>query len=148
VAARKKKRIRNHTWVLGLCPMLLIVSCGKSNHPPTFPVEGQVFVERRPAYKAIVWFHSVEPVEPGSPRPHAVVDKDGSFAMGTYAANDGVPAGKYRVAVYWRVPPKSGDEDGESLIPSHYMDPAKSGLPEVEVADEAVTLPPFRLTFK
>jgi hypothetical protein len=121
-------------------------SCNKDNRPPLVQVQGQVFLENVPAHKAIVWFHPVEPVDPGAPRPHGVVDKQGDFVVGTYKSDDGAPAGKYRVAVYWRRPGRSGDEEGESLIPYRYMDPAQSGLPEVEVAQDPVTLPAFRLT--
>ena len=128
------------------CLVMSLCSCSRYNRPPLVPVQGQVFLESTPAHKAVVWFHPVGPVQPGSPRPRGVVDRDGSFTMGTHKSGDGAPAGKYRVAIYWKAPVRSGDQDGESLIPYRYMDPDESGLPLVEVQEDPVTLPPFRLT--
>jgi hypothetical protein len=137
---------RKLSFVLKLCFLLCLTSCGKDKRPPLVPVEGQVFLENIPAHKAIIWFHAVEPVEPGMPRPHAVVDKDGNFVVGTFNSSDGAPPGKYRVAIYWTNPGEIGDEDGENLIPLRYMDPETSGLPVVEIEEGPVTLPAFRLT--
>jgi hypothetical protein len=123
-----------------------LTSCGKSNHPPLVAIQGQVFLENKPAHRAVVWLHPVEPPEPPCPRPRGVVDEEGNFCIGTYKPKDGAPAGKYRVAIFWRAPVQRGDEDGPSLIPRRYMDAAASGLPEVEVRTEPVTLPAFHLT--
>ena len=131
---------------VALCFVVFVVACGSDNRPPRFPVQGQVFVEGKPAHRAIVWFHPVNPAEPGSPRPRGVVDKAGEFRMGTYDSKDGVPAGKYRVGISWTGPVKSGDEDGPSLISRRYQDPLKSGIPVVEVQSEPTTLPAFKLT--
>jgi hypothetical protein len=123
-----------------------IVSCRNDGRPPLIPVQGQVFLDSKPAYKAVVWFHPIEACPPGTPLPRGVVDQDGSFAAGTYKSKDGIPAGKYRIAIYWKRAAKSGDQDGESLIPIRYTDPAQSGLPVIEVDQEPITLPAFRLT--
>src|ERR1700738_2625035 len=131
---------------LACCFLIFVVACSSDTRPPRFPVQGQVFVEGKPAHRAIVWFHPVDPVEPGSPRPRGVVDQAGEFRMGTYDSKDCVPVGKYRVAISWTGPVKSGDEDGPSLIPRRYQDPAKSGIPVVEVQSESTTLPAFQLT--
>jgi len=125
--------------------MVFLASCGKGQ-PPLVPVEGQVFLDKRPAHGAIVWFHPVDPVEPGAPRPRGMVNADGDFSLGTHKTGDGVPPGKYRVSIYWRAPVKSGDESGDPLIPERYSDPLQSGLPVVEVQHDPVTLPAFFLT--
>ena len=145
------QRSGSKTWQRGSlalfpCLLVLIVSCSADRRPARFPVQGQVFVEGKPAHKAIVWFHPVDPVEKGSACPRGVVDKAGEFRMGTYDSSDGVPAGKYRVAISWTVPPKSGDVDGPSLIPLRYQDPLKAGLPVVEVQSEPVTLPKYQVS--
>jgi hypothetical protein len=142
-AVKFRRRLR---LALALCFLVLVVSCSSDKRPPRFPVQGQVFVEGKPAHRAIVWFHPVDPVEPGSPRPRGVVDQAGEFRMGTYDSNDGVPTGKYRVAISWTGPVKSGDEDGPSLISRRYQDPVKSGIPVVEVQEGPTTLPAFKLT--
>lgn len=131
---------------LALSFVVFVVACSGDKGPPRFPVQGRVFVDGKAAHRAIVWFHPVDPVEPGSPRPRGIVDQAGEFRMGTYDSKDGVPAGKYRVAIAWTGPVKSGDQDGPSLIPFRYQDPAKSGIPVVEVQSGPTTLPPFKLT--
>jgi hypothetical protein len=143
IAGNIRRRLR---LAVALCFVVFVVACSSDNRPPRFPVQGQVFVEGKPAHRAIVWFHPVNPAEPGSPRPRGVVDEAGEFRMGTYDSKDGVPAGKYRVAISWTGPVKSGDEDGPRLIPRRYQDPSKSGIPVVEVQSDSTTLPAFQLT--
>jgi hypothetical protein len=145
VAAPKINLRRRVDLWLGIGVILSLASCSKDNRPPLVPVQGQVFLEDRPAHKAVVWFHPVEQVELGCPHPRGVVDQQGEFVVGTYKIGDGAPAGRYRISVYWRTPAKSGDEAGETLIPYRYMDPAQSGLPEVEVDQDPIILPAFRL---
>jgi hypothetical protein len=144
-ARRQWFRVLRCTLVVG--SVLLSTSCNsKVERPELFPVQGQLFLEKRPAHKASLFFHPVGESGPATPRPHATVDESGNFEVGTYQANDGAPPGRYKVTVIWRNPPKAGDEDGETLIPLRYMDPAKSGLPMVEIQARPNTLPPIRLT--
>ena len=143
IANKIRRRLR---LALAFCFLVFVVACSSDKRPPRFPVQGQVFVEGKAAHRAIVWFHPVDPVEPGRPRPRGVVDQAGEFRMGTYDSKDGVPAGKYRVAIVWTGPVKSGDEDGPSLISRRYQDPTKSGIPVVEVQSGPTTLPAFKLT--
>jgi hypothetical protein len=145
VAAPKISVLRRVDLWLAFGLFMSLASCSKDNRPPLVRVQGQVFLEERPAHQAVVWFHPVEPDEPGSPHPRGVVDQHGSFVMGTYKTGDGAPAGRYRVTVCWRTVAKSGDEAGDSFIPYRYMDPAQSGLPEVEVDQDPITLPAYRL---
>ena len=141
--------LKNSLWgFLGLLfsTMFFLVSCNKDPRPPLVQVKGKVLVGQKPAHMALVRFFSVEPLKPGSPLPRGIVDQDGNFAIGTYATGDGVPPGKYRISIAWNAPGDFGDEEGESLLPLRYLDPATSGLPEVEVLKDSVTLPPFHLT--
>ena len=121
--------------------LILVTGCRSDSRPTLFPVSGQVFMDNRPATHAVIWLHPIEPSEIGTRRPHGIVDKEGNFEITTYKPKDGAPAGRYRVAIYWSSPPTSGDEDGESLIPYHYMDPETSALPIVEVEKDPVILP-------
>jgi hypothetical protein len=109
-------------------------ACG-NNGKELQPVEGKIICDGKPATRAIVWLHPVDKVEPSTPRPHGTVDKDGFFKLSTYEGNDGAPAGKYRLAVFWKAPGNHGDKDGESLLPAHYMNPNTSGLPTVEIKE-------------
>jgi hypothetical protein len=117
---------------------------GSKEKAELYPADGKVLVDGKPAHRAIVWLHPVEPSE--APRPHGTVDRDGTFRLSTYNANDGAPAGSYRVTVFWHAPGKFGDEDGESLLPARYMNPATSGLPVLVISEGSNELPPLKLT--
>ena len=126
-------------WV----PLILVVAgCAGSDtgRVKVYPARGSAFFNGRPAAGAIVRVHGVEPAV-----PRAVVQKDGTFALTTYEAGDGVPPGRYRVSVYWR---RQGQEDGDEgpfLIPERYSRPESSGL-EIEVkAEPENNLSPFNL---
>jgi hypothetical protein len=144
-------RDRRRVWVPGGLLWLTLAAvlgpgCGDGK-PPLYPAEGQVFVEKKPAKGALVWLHPVTPPEgKAPPRPHARVEADGSFRMGTYTTGDGVPPGKYRVTISWTEEVKSGDMDGKNLLPDRYQSPEKSGLPVVEIKEGTNQLPPFHLT--
>ena len=45
--------------------------------------------------------------------PYGVVQADGTFSIGTYAADDGAPVGDYAVTVLW---PKITIEGGEEIF--------------------------------
>src|SRR5262249_34544943 len=123
----------------------LAASCSRDKLP-LYPVAGKVFVDKKAADGAIVWLHPVDAPDPSVPKPRGRVGKDGSFQLGTFAGDDGAPAGSYRVTVFWAAPGKGGDENGQSLLPARYQSPETSGLPVVTIAEGANDLPPFQLT--
>jgi hypothetical protein len=138
--------MKRHLHCVAATALLFVMGCRSDPRPTLVPISGQVFVDNRPATNAVVWLHPIEPSEFGTRRPHGTVDREGNFDITTYIPKDGAPAGRYRVSIYWRTPTTSGDEDGESLIPYRYMDPATSDLPVVEVEQDPVILAPFHLT--
>jgi hypothetical protein len=125
--------------------LLSSTGCGDGKKP-LYPTEGQVFFEKKPAHGAVVWLHPVDAGDSKSPRPHARVDKDGNFRLGTFDVGDGAPPGKYRVVIVWNDGVKSGDEPGKSLLPARYQNPEKSGLPIVEIKEGSNQLPPIYLS--
>lgn len=130
-------------WAVALLPL---VGCSDRQPERTkvYPARGAVFFKGKPAAGAIVRVHGVEGVG-GSLMPRAVVQKDGTFSLMTYEADDGIPAGRYRVSVYWRHQGQEGEQDGPSLIPERYTRPESSGL-EVEIkAEPENKLSPFNL---
>ena len=132
---------------IALVPLVFGVSCGpRDDIAPLYPAEGKVFYEMKPAFRAIVWLHAIDATNSKTPKPHGRVDKDGNFRLGTYKTDDGAPAGKYRVLISWNAEVKSGDVDGESLLPSRYQSLEKSGLPIVEIKEGNNQLAPFYLT--
>ena len=53
----------------------------------------------------------------------------GAFALSTYEANDGAPAGSYAVTVEWREPRyDAAGRPGRNQLPGRYADPRTSGL--------------------
>lgn len=68
---------------------------------PTYPVRGYVGANGARLAGAAVGFHRATPK---ARNPYALVgdgrtDADGAFAVSTYAKNDGLPAGEYRVTI-------------------------------------------------
>jgi hypothetical protein len=136
------------SWILlgGLCLILPACKGEESKRLDLYPVEGKVLYAGKPAAGAQVWLHPVEKGELGDPRPHGMVQRDGSYALSTYAKDDGAPAGAYRPIVIWTKASKfRGDHEGESLLPPHYQDPLNSGLPVLVVKEGRTILPPLLL---
>jgi hypothetical protein len=123
---------------------LLAAGCG-DGRPKLYPVSGQVFVAGKPADGAVVVLHAVGGGIPDVPRPVATVGPDGSFQLTTYDANDGAPAGTYKVTVMWFPKKKSPMEpDGPDRLKGRYASPEKTPL-EVTVQPGPTTLEPFKL---
>ena len=74
--------------VMSVC-LLFCVGCGKNVR-----VAGKVtFEDGSPLTTGIVIFNS------GTSESKAPIEKDGSFAVGTFKSNDGLPRGTYRVYI-------------------------------------------------
>jgi hypothetical protein len=127
-----------------LVASLFLLGAGCSGEKPVYPVAGKVLFEGRPAVGAVVKFYSAEAADPKFLAPQAVVGDDGTFRLTTYKAEDGAPAGKYAVSVFWAKPSKSGDDYDKLLIPARYLNAATSGLTAV-VEEKATELRPFQL---
>jgi hypothetical protein len=145
VPADPARSRRRPAAVLLAIALLCAASCGRRGTDTVFPVQGKVFYKGRPAHKALVWLHPLDPLAAKGVPPRAVVEEDGSFQVSTYQKNDGAPVGHYRITISWKLV-KAADEEGPELLPPRYQDPDKSGLPNVEVKDRPTELPPFQLT--
>lgn len=136
--------VRRAGWLL-LCLIASVgVSCSSANkedRKPVFSVTGRVFVGEKPAAGAFVVLIPENEAAAKHPRPHATVEKDGSFTLRTYGDKDGAPAGKYTVTVWW---PQmvDGREEGDRLQ-GRYSE-GKSKLPAT-VKEEPNELPSFKL---
>ena len=126
-----------------LSALLLVTSCSGSR--AVYPVTGKVLFQGRPAVGAVVQFHPQDQSDANPVVPVGQVGADGSFRLTTYAHEDGAPAGRYVITVFWGVPSKGGDDFQRILVPGRYMSPATSGL-TAEVPRQATDLPPFQLT--
>lgn len=90
--------------VLGLAA---VVSCGCSRvRERLYPVIGRVaFADGAPLTEGMVVFDAV--AENAAVGARGVIGSDGAFRMGTRGDGDGVPAGRYRVAI--ALPARNGD---------------------------------------
>jgi tetratricopeptide (TPR) repeat protein len=103
--------------------------------PSLYPAHGLALFEGKPMPAATVvlqptWLKE----ELTFPRPHATVQDDGTFVVGTFDNDDGAPAGEYQVMVTWFVKDPKGavDDDGmpirSSPLPRRYATFENSGL--------------------
>jgi hypothetical protein len=101
--------------------------CG-DGRVPVHPVTGQLFAGGQPAHGAKVFFFpAAEPADPRARCPVGEVDEQGEFAMTTYDAGDGAPAGEYVVCFMWPTRhPIKGTFDGGDRYGSKHFDPATS----------------------
>ena len=119
----------------------------REQRKPVFPVKGSVFVSGKPAEKAQVIFHPLSDPDPKTPKPTGEVAADGTFALGTYSAADGAPAGEYAVTVTWPQgdSPIGGDADtGGDRLGNRYADPKTTKL-RARVNEAATDVPRFDL---
>lgn len=132
---------------------VVLASCSAKSSGPAkkvcFPVKGQVFSGKQPAAGAMVVFHpdgsTAEEWPEGFPR--AQVQADGSFELGTYADNDGAPAGQYTVLITWTQGANSEEsEDTQQIdrLKGRYSDPTTSNL-KATVNSSPTELAPIRL---
>jgi hypothetical protein len=113
---------------------------------PTYPVEGRVLVQGKPAEGVQVFLHPRAAAQRGKPR--GTTDAEGNFRLRTYHDGDGAPAGEYAVTIYWPGPynPKMAVEDQmpADRLGGRFMDPARSPL-QATVSAGPTTLPPLEI---
>lgn len=94
---------RINAFLTALTAISLCAGCD-DGRPPLYPVHGTVrFATGDPVRNAAI---ELVP-DSASPSPRGRIDSEGSFRLGTYAADDGAPAGEYRVVVVQPVPPSA-----------------------------------------
>lgn len=140
-----------------LCIMLLgvwLTGCGRGR-PAFVEVTGTITLDGKPLEGAVVSFQPVSQESGGFARPSsAITDAEGKFSPGTFEANDGLPAGKYRVAIQKREPvggalatdksQASGPTKYQWITPRRLADPNRSGL-EAEVTSSGLEPAVFEL---
>jgi hypothetical protein len=110
--------------ILAVLMLTALAGCGSRLRP----VEGQVvFTDGKPLPGGMVIF---EQVTSSGPRVAARGDigPDGTFRLSTYAQDDGVPEGNYRVAVAPPLPADVRQLSGARMFPEKYENPETSGL--------------------
>lgn len=85
--------------------VLLAAGCGGGGKPEAVPAGGKVtYRKTTPPAGALVVFHPKDPAfeKRVGGKPFGKVTDDGTFALTTYAENDGAPEGEYGVTVDWQ----------------------------------------------
>lgn len=113
------------------------------NRKQVQPVAGKVTLDGAPIANAYVAFHL--PSADGktySRTSDAFAEGDGTFAMSSYTAFDGVPTGTYAVTVVLREPYfEPSGKLGANRLPAKYADPKTTDLKfEVKTGPNEVTL--------
>ena len=141
---------------------LVALGCGSAKEdrwtkerPLVHPTSGQVLLNGKPVAEATVTF---QPVDPAGKPGFAATDRVGKFEVQTFDPDDGLTAGKFRVAIQkTTMVDAEGNEvkeitdDGAGLternfLPKKYASFADSGL-EVQIeAGKKNELEPFNLT--
>lgn len=131
-----------------LIVVVLLAGCDLANQHQTFKVTGDVQLDGQPLTSGIVVF-----MPDSGQAAKGTIGRDGTFALGTYKADDGAVAGQYRVAVL--APDRSAMKGGvadldrplPSLIPARYGSTATSGL-KFEVSATEPNIAHLALTSK
>jgi hypothetical protein len=99
--------------------------CGKdkgtTDRIATFPVHGKLLINGAPAPGAMVKFFADKQA---GRVPTAIVREDGSFSASYYDAEDGAPAGEYKLLVVWMLPPPEGGM-AQDALGGRFLDPAR-----------------------
>jgi tetratricopeptide (TPR) repeat protein len=141
-------------WLAAAALLLLSLSVWAlwphSDHLTVYRARGQATLDGKPLANALIWLDPVWTKDPGFPRPHATSQADGSFVLETYGAEDGAPAGEYRVAVQLLVKKARANMDEDGTIPRNALPPqyARFETSEltVQIAAGENTLPALELS--
>jgi hypothetical protein len=126
-----------------------------AENPPVYPVKGKVLYKGKPISGGVVVYERETdeakgtPTDPGGGPLRATgrIEPDGSFHLMAVRGAEGVPEGRYKVAISSRPPrteggvlggpadaTKKGDPD---VLRGRYADPKTSGLRDEVVKDRA-----------
>jgi hypothetical protein len=144
---------------IAFCSLTLAASCGSSKKMPeikgklpVFPVQGKLTAQGKPLAGAFLVFYPIRDLPEGSAKtlPRARTLQDGTFSVSTYGANDGAPAGKYRVTVSWKgfdegVTSQETRDSMPEKLPANYQNSRRTKL-RAEIAEGENSLPDFDLT--
>jgi tetratricopeptide (TPR) repeat protein len=109
---------------------LALVAAGfwfhRSDRVRVYPARGQAFLDGKAIPNASLRLDPVWTKNPAFPRPHATVEEDGSFVLGTYEEEDGAPPGEYKVSVQLLAKTGKADDFEGGKLPRNVL-PAKYG---------------------
>ena len=93
---------RGATAFAAMVAVLMLSGCGQGWQAATYPVHGKLEINGQVPSGAVVELHSQGTApDARNSRPWGIVDDSGTFRLTTYKANDGAPAGEYRLTIKW-----------------------------------------------
>ncbi|MCA9033731.1 MAG: hypothetical protein KDA91_01315 [Planctomycetaceae bacterium] len=126
----------------------LLCGCGGSGRPSLVVVTGKVTLDGKPLEGASIAmkFVSDDPDNKYGRPSRAVSDSSGQFKPAAYGDAEGIPTGKYKVAIYKQeIPEGYNAEDPAAnpvnikwITPRYYSDIDTSGI-EIEVTSDGIT---------
>ena len=148
-------RLSSSFSLIGLAMFSTFLSIGCDSRPSgrlvVYPVSGRITVDGAPAEGAILTFFGQEEGLKGRrvPVPMATADENGHFEVRSYGANDGAPAGKFKVTVAWPEPrPEGADEEfyeAPDRLGGKYAHPRETPF-EVTIEEGGTQLAPIEIT--
>jgi hypothetical protein len=126
---------------------LLLVGCGKSDAGvELFPVRGKLLLGGKPLANALVVLHPKAQSATTVPPARAQTDADGNFALSTFVAQDGAPAGEFAMTIqaYKLERVGEGFAPGPNILPPKLSTPQSTDL-FITVAQTTNTLEPIEL---
>jgi len=122
----------------------LCAGCGDNWQADTHPVTGRVTINGKPPTGALVHLYPVgERVDKRNSTPWGKVQPDGTFALTTYAPNDGAPLGEYFFTIVW--PEDSSKPSLFDRLGRKYAKPEQSKW-RATVEEGHNVLPPIEMT--
>jgi len=93
--------------LLLICSVCLLSGCSepdKTGPAPVYPITGKVTVDGESPGEALqISVHNLDGYDPSvESKPGGLMQPDGSFALHTYNAGDGLPVGKYALTFEWK----------------------------------------------
>jgi hypothetical protein len=117
--------------LLGLAVALSFCSCSQTTDygEKTFPVTGTVYVDGQPAAQLSITLHEVGGGDADiASVSTAMTNEDGTFAVSTFEAEDGVPEGDYVMTFQWgKFNAIAAQFEGDKLN-GKYADPKASDI--------------------
>lgn len=136
-SAPRRRRLRTLRGALCVLSACVAVGCsgsdGRPESAPIFPVDGRLFVGRRPATGALVSFHPSD----GGPIVVAQVLEDGRFFPKRPDGAIGLPEGAYVLTATW-------PDDGSDRFGGKHSDSSKP-IARLNVKAGVNLIPPIRL---
>lgn len=143
---------------LMICSLFLLTGCGGDGRPTLVPIEGSVTLDGQPLDGATIAFipNTGNTIQRGSKGSST---SGGKFTVGTYANDDGIPVGSYKVTVIKKelvskLPDDYNSEDPAAsrkpikykwITPQSYSIPGESGL-TVEITSDGMSPSTIALT--